>query len=117
MFCLGVLRTVIYKHIQVKNISIEYCKKFPHQEANKTKNHSHENLHRFQRRPKRGHSAIMSDDELQYVKRQKVVHFGAIDGDSIETGDNDNIQVSNQYIAMDKERVGLEKISPHPRFI
>ena len=59
--------TVIYKHIQVKNISIEYCKKFPHQEANKTKNYSQENLHRFQRRLKRGQSAIMSDDELQYV--------------------------------------------------
>ena len=53
----------------------------------------------------------MSDDELQYVKRQKVVHFGAIDGDSIETGDNDNIQVSNQYIAMDKEIMSEDKVA------
>ena len=53
----------------------------------------------------------MSDDELQYVKRQKVVHFGAIDGDSIETEDNNNIQVSNQYIAMDKEIMSEDKVA------
>ena len=52
----------------------------------------------------------MSDDELQYVKRQKVVHFGAIDGDNIEsTGGGENIQMSTQYIAMDKVSLKLLK--------
>jgi len=53
----------------------------------------------------------MSDDEIQYVKRQKVVHFGAINDEGIETGGNENIQVSNQYIAMDKEIMSSDKVA------
>ena len=36
----------------------------------------------------------MADDDVDYVARHKVVHFGAIDGAAIpETGPSENIQV------------------------
>ena len=55
---------------------------------------------------------IMSDDDIDYVARHKVVHFGAIDGAGIpEAADSDNIQVSTQYIAMDKDAHNQEKIA------
>ena len=54
----------------------------------------------------------MSDDDIDYVARHKVVHFGAIDGAGIpEAGDGDNIQVSTQYIALDKDAHNQEKIA------
>ena len=53
----------------------------------------------------------MSDDELQYVKRQKVVHFGAIDSDAIQETSSDNVNVSTQYIAMDKEIMSSDKVA------
>ena len=56
----------------------------------------------------------MSDDELQYVKRQKVVHFGALDESAIPVQQDgpvsDNIQLSAGYLAWAKEVMPNDKI-------
>ena len=53
----------------------------------------------------------MADDDIQYVKRQKVVHFGAIDTQAVGDVDSENINVSTQYIAMDKEAMSSDKLA------
>jgi len=56
----------------------------------------------------------MFDDELQYVKRQKVVHFGALDESAIpvkqDAPASDNIQMSEGYLALEKDAMPNDKI-------
>ena len=52
----------------------------------------------------------MEIDDLQYVKRQKIVHFGAIDDTNVgmDVG-TENIQTSTQYLAMERDVMSSDK--------
>jgi len=55
----------------------------------------------------------MSDDELEYVKRRKTVHFGALDDVPVEKADdaaNENIQVSKEYLDLEKDQMSSDKV-------
>jgi len=57
----------------------------------------------------------MSDEEVQYAKKKKVVHYGGLDelpvkNDTPPPGENENIQVSKEYMSMSKEDgIGADK--------
>eukprot|EP00088_Acartia_fossae_P004613 TRINITY_DN1198_c0_g1_i1.p1 TRINITY_DN1198_c0_g1~~TRINITY_DN1198_c0_g1_i1.p1 ORF type:complete len:496 (-),score=101.29 TRINITY_DN1198_c0_g1_i1:97-1584(-) len=56
----------------------------------------------------------MSDDEdLQYVKRKRVVHFGALDKDDlpdVTESSGDNVQISTEYMEIEKETIPSDKM-------
>jgi len=43
----------------------------------------------------------MSDDEINYVKRQKIVHYGQVDSKAESSTNTDNVQTSNEYMALE----------------
>lgn len=57
----------------------------------------------------------MSDEEVQYAKKKKVVHYGGLDelpvrNDTPPPGENENIQVSKEYMSMAKDdQLGADK--------
>jgi len=55
----------------------------------------------------------MSDDEdIQYIKRRKVVHFGALDKEGVperEESSEGNVQISSEYMDMEKDVMPSDK--------
>jgi len=56
----------------------------------------------------------MSDDEdIQYVKRKRVVHYGGLDKEGIpdrNEASEDNVQISSEYMEMEKETIPSDKL-------
>ena len=59
----------------------------------------------------------MSDDEVQYAKKKKVVHYGGLDELPVRNDSpappgegNENIQVSKEYMSMAKDDQNLKRI-------
>jgi len=58
----------------------------------------------------------MGDDDLQYVKKKKLIHFGTLEDIPLKNDspapDNENIQKSSEYIAMEKtDQLGQDKVA------
>lgn len=61
----------------------------------------------------------MDDEDIQYVKRKKVVHFGGLDAGGVpERGElaKENVQISSEYMDLEKEIIPSDKLEMMEEF-
>jgi len=56
---------------------------------------------------------MSDDDDIQYIKRKRVVHFGALDKEGIpdrEEAADGNVQISTEFMEMEKSIMPNDKV-------